>query len=240
MATRLVGGEARRTASCRSVSIQETTIREEERRSSRTHELWPHPKTHEYWPNGQNSCGSPQGGGRDRDLRSDAGDGAMNEPDPLLGCSRAPLNWGVGPAPDRQHSAAELRERLPFEPQRDLGPLAPENARWPIRESPNTTQQISGVRGGSHACCHLDCSSWRTASARTWSYPIRYAIRARIASDHPGRPAENHIRFGRRRGGRIRRHGGRVVLGPGASADRAGHREADVEQRADRRQPDRD
>ena len=80
-----------------------------------------------------------------------------------------------------------------------------------------------GVRGGSHACWHQARNSWRTASARTWSYPIRYAIRARIASDHPGRPAENHIRFGRRRGGHIRRHGGRVVLGPGASADRAGH-----------------
>lgn len=53
VATRLVGGEARRTASCRSVSIQETTIREERRRSCRTHELRPHPKTHECWPNGQ-------------------------------------------------------------------------------------------------------------------------------------------------------------------------------------------
>ena len=44
------------------------------------------------------------------------------------------------------------------------------------------------VRCGSHACGHQFRNSWRMAAARVWSYPIPYAIGARIASDYAGRP----------------------------------------------------
>ena len=45
-----------------------------------------------------------------------------------------------------------------------------------------------GVRCGSHACGHQARNSWRMAAARVWSYPIPYAIGARIALDYAGRP----------------------------------------------------
>ena len=47
---------------------------------------------------------------------------------------------------------------------------------------------MRGVRCGSHACGHQSRNSWRMAAARVWSYPIPYAIGARIASDYAGRP----------------------------------------------------
>ena len=46
----------------------------------------------------------------------------------------------------------------------------------------------NSVRCGSHACGHQSRNSWRMAAARVWSYPIPYAIGARIASDYAGRP----------------------------------------------------
>ena len=101
VATRLAGGEARRTASCRSVSIQETTIREERRRSCRTHELRPHPKTHECWPNGQRivwmrNRARLTGRHHEPMRRSDRQDGT---PSRYPGCTGRPSSPHVSPSP---------------------------------------------------------------------------------------------------------------------------------------------
>ena len=49
-----------------------------------------------------------------------------------------------------------------------------------VRNSPRQ-HDGRGVRCGSHACGHQSRNSWRMAAARVWSYPIPYAIGARIA-----------------------------------------------------------
>ncbi len=49
-----------------------------------------------------------------------------------------------------------------------------------------SARRLRGVRTESHACWQQARNSWRRTSARRCSYPIPYAIGARIAPDYPG------------------------------------------------------
>ena len=117
---------------------------------------------------------------------------------------------------------ARLHVMIPMAGRADNGsPKSPFGANIPS-DGRRPRGPKHGVRCGIHACWRQAMNCWRTALARAWSYPIPYAIGARIASDYAGRPVLPLSRTVRRSLGPGR---GRIrTLDPRRGCDHRRHR----------------
>ena len=84
----------------------------------------------------------------------------------------------------RRRFTPDFKKRVALEALRGIG-------RCRDRRPARGPSPRCGVRTESHACWLQARGSWRRTSARPCSYPIPYAIGARIAPDYPGLPVRN-------------------------------------------------